>query len=128
MKVLIDTHTFLWMITADKRLSPKARKVLTTGSNELLLSTASAWEIMLKWGAGKLKLTGGPTVFLREQLAQNGIRILPVELAHVLRVEELLPIHRDPFDRLLVAQAIEEDVPILTADETIQRYPAKTIW
>ena len=116
------------MVTADKRLSPKARKVLTNGSNELLLSTASAWEIILKWGAGKIKLAGGPTVFLREQLAKNDIRVLPVELAHVFRVEELLPIHRDPFDRLLVAQAIEEDVPILTADETIQRHPAKTIW
>lgn len=116
------------MVTADKRLSPKASKVLTNGSNELLISAATAWEIMLKRGAGKLKLAGGPTAFLEEQLAKNDIRVIPVELAHVFRIEDLRAIHQDPFDRLLVAQAIEEDVPILTADAAIQQYPVKTIW
>ena len=128
MKVLIDTHAFLWMVTADTRLSPKASRVLTNGSNELLISAATAWEIMLKWGVGKLKLVGGPTAFLEEQLAENDIRVIPVEPAHVFRIEGLPAIHQDPFDRLLVAQAIEEDVPILTADAAVQRYPVKAIW
>ena len=128
MKALLDTHAFLWMVTDDERLSRRARKVIADGNNELFLSAASAWELVLKAQARKLELDGGAAVFLREELGRNAISLLPIGLPHVLQLAELPPLHRDPFDRLLIAQAQVEGLPVLTADRTIKKYAVQTIW
>ena len=128
MKALLDTHAFLWMVTDDERLSRRARKVIADGNNELFLSAAGAWELVLKAQAGKLELDGGAAVFLREELPRNAISLLPIGLPHVLRLAELPPLHRDPFDRLLIAQAQVEGLPVLTADRAIKKYSVRTIW
>ena len=128
MKAFLDTHAFLWMVTDDKRLSGRARKVIADRNNELFLSVASAWELVLKAQAGKLELDGGAAVFLRQELAGNAISLLPINLPHVLQLAELPPLHRDPFDRLLIAQAQVEGLPILTADRAMKKYSVRTIW
>jgi PIN domain nuclease of toxin-antitoxin system len=128
VKILIDTHVFLWWITDTGPLSKRARNIFEEGSNRLFLSVASAWEMAIKWSLGKLTLSEPFEIFLPDQLSQNAIELLPVQLNHVLRVSSLPKIHRDPFDRLLVAQGIAEDLPILTNDTKIKSYAAKTIW
>ena len=128
MKAFLDTHAFLWMVTDDKRLSRRARAVIADRSNELFLSAAGAWELVLKAQAGKLELEGGAVVFLRQELAANAISLLPIDLPHVVQLAELPPLHHDPFDRLLIAQAQVEELPVLTADRAIKKYSVRTIW
>ncbi|MEW5762516.1 MAG: type II toxin-antitoxin system VapC family toxin [Bacillota bacterium] len=128
MRVLLDTHVFLWWITDDERLSPRAREVMVEGRNTLVLSAASGWEMAVKAQLGRLSVAGDFASFLSEQLALNGIDTLPVTMAHALHVFELPAHHRDPFDRLLVAQALLEGMPIVTADPEIARYPVEVIW
>lgn len=128
MRVLLDTHVFLWWITDDERLSPRARQVMVEGRNTLVLSAASGWEMAIKAQLGRLSVAGDFASFLSEQLALNGIDTLPVTMAHALHVYELPAHHRDPFDRLLVAQALLEGIPIVTADPEIARYPVEVIW
>lgn len=128
MRVLLDTHVFLWWITDDERLSPRAREVMVEGRNTLVLSAASGWEMAIKARLGRLSVAGDFASFLSEQLALNGIDTLPVTMAHALHVYELPAYHRDPFDRLLVAQALLEGIPIVTADPEIARYPVEVIW
>jgi len=126
MKVLLDTHTFIWAITDERRLSPRARTLIA--SSELWWSVVSLWEAIQKAQVGKLSvpLPAGP--MLTGELSSNHVRLLPVSLSHVLRVEELPLHHRDPFDRLLIAQSIEEGWPIVTADPWFARYPVDVIW
>jgi PIN domain nuclease of toxin-antitoxin system len=126
MKVLLDTHTFLWAITDERRLSPKGRSLL--GSADLWWSVVSLWEALTKVQIGKLTLPQPAGAFLTSELASNGVRVLPVTLGHVLRVETLPLHHRDPFDRLLIAQSLEEGWPIVTADPQFARYPVEVIW
>jgi len=128
MRALLDTHTFLWWITDDPRLSLQARKIIIDGENELLLSSASGWEIAIKAKLGRLQLPGNLTRFVSEQLALNAIETLPIQMSHALHVQTLPDHHRDPFDRLLVAQAQLENLPILTADPQISKYRVKTLW
>lgn len=128
MRALLDTHTFLWWITDDPQLSPRVREIISSGENKLFLSAASGWEMAVKAALGKLTFPGSLKIFIIEQLAVNGIDSLPVELAHALHVSTLPVIHRDPFDRLLIAQAQLEDLPILTADPQIGRYDVEVIW
>ena len=128
MKALLDTHTFLWWITDDPRLSVEARKIIAEGENELYLSAASGLEIAIKAGLGRLVLPDDPGIFIPEQMAQNAILPLPIRMRHVLHVSHLPDHHRDPFDRLLVAQAQLEDMPILSSDPQIARYPVRIIW
>ncbi|NPV53382.1 MAG: type II toxin-antitoxin system VapC family toxin [Firmicutes bacterium] len=128
MKALLDTHTFLWWITDDPRLSLHARKVISDGENELFFSAASGWEIAIKARLGKLHLTDELESFIPAQLSANAISILPVYLSHTLHVYSLPYHHRDPFDRLLVAQAQVENLPILTADPQISLYTVEVIW
>jgi len=128
MKVLLDTHTFIWAITDERRLSPRARSLIA--SSEVWWSVVSLWEAIQKAQVGKLSLSlplpAGP--FLTGELRSNHVRLLPVSLSHVLRVEELPLHHRDPFDRLLIAQSIEEGWPIVTADPWFARYAVDVIW
>ena len=126
MRVLLDTHTFIWAITDERRLSPRARSLIA--SSELWWSVVSLWEAIQKAQVGKLSLPLPAGPFLTGELRSNHVRLLPVSLSHVLRVEELPLHHRDPFDRLLIAQSIEEGWPIVTADPWFARYAVDVIW
>ena len=128
MKLLLDTHTFLWLDGSPEQLSPTALAACEDPANQLYLSVVSAWEIVIKCQARKLRLPESPSVYIPTRSAHYGIETLPVILAHVLASESLPAHHRDPFDRLLIAQAKVEDVPILTADPQIRGYPVKVLW
>lgn len=128
MKALLDTHTFLWWNMDDPQLSPIARAFIADGQNELFLSAASAWEIAIKYGLGRLRLPESPERYVAERLAHYGFHGLPVQLSHALHVTNLPPIHQDPFDRLLIAQGQLESIPILTGDAVIRQYDVDTFW
>jgi len=128
MRVLLDTHVFLWWITGDSRLSARAYEVIKETKNEIYLSAASGWEMAIKAGLGKLRLQGEPMSFITEQLVINGFESLPVQLNHSLFVYSLPEHHRDPFDRLLVAQAKLENLLLVTADNKITKYEVEVIW
>lgn len=127
MKVLLDTHAWLWATTSADRLSGPARRRLEEPSVEAFVSAASALEIVIKWSLGKLTLPQPPEAWMPTVMSRRGYRPLPIELRHALRVASLPRLHADPFDRLLIAQALEEDLPLLTADPEIQRYPVRVI-
>ncbi len=116
MRVLLDTHTFLWWVSDSSQLSPRALEIVADGSNELFLSSASGWEIAIKAQLGKLQLPSAPEHFVPEQLVLNAMESLPIHLSHSLHVYNLPPMHRDPFDRILVAQSQLEHMPIVTLD------------
>ena len=115
-------------ITADPRLSPSAQRVFLGGGNTLLLSAASLWEIAIKVRIGKLPLPQPANRYLREQLSRNAIEVLPVGAAHVLRLFELPDIHRDPSDRLLVAQCQLEGLPLVSGDVQMRQYAVEILW
>jgi PIN domain nuclease of toxin-antitoxin system len=110
-----------------ERLSARSKRLIANGENELLLSAASAWEIAIKTALGKLRLPEPVADYVTSRMAEGGIRALPVEHAHALRVATLPAHHHDPFDRLLVAQAQIEDLPILTGDRQFRRYHVELI-
>ena len=128
MKALLDTHVFLWWNTNDQRLSERAREFITDRRNELFISAASAWEIAIKAGRGRLILPQSPQKYVASRMLQHHIQPLPIQISHALRVFALPEIHRDPFDRLLVAQSQMEKLPILTADSNIARYDVEILW
>lgn len=122
MRVLLDTQVWLWMLGAPERLSRKARALVVSQENELLLSAASAWEIAIKQAVGKLQMPEAPEEYIPPLMIQTAITPLAVNHRHALRVASLPAHHRDPFDRMLIAQAQIEELPILTADRTFRRY------
>jgi len=126
VKVLLDTHVFLWAITDAEKLSPATRRLID--SSERFWSVASLWEAVIKVQAGKLPLPLPAGAYLVSKLTANGVTILPIKLEHALRVETLASHHRDPFDRMLVAQSLEEDIPLVTADPIFEKYPIRRIW
>jgi len=128
MRVLLDTHTFLWWITNNKQLSNTSRNIISDSQNELFLSAASGWEMAIKAKLGKLELPNNLEQFIAEQLQQNAIAGLPIQMSHALHVYTLPPLHRDPFDRLLVVQSQLEKMAILTIDPQIGRYDVEVIW
>jgi PIN domain nuclease of toxin-antitoxin system len=128
MRVLLDTHAFLWWIDDAPSLSKKARAAISSPGNECLLSLASCWEMAIKVSLGKLRLPGAIERFIPEQLATNAIRQLTIDFRHVAKVATLPFHHRDPFDRLLAAQAIEEECAIVSADPVFRKYGVKRIW
>jgi len=128
MKVLLDTHTFLWWIIDSPRLSARAREVIRDSENELFFSAASGWEIAIKAQLGRLQLPDNLEQFIAEQLALNAVLVLPIQLRHALHVYTLPQHHRDPFDRMLIAQSQVENLSLLTADPQITRYVVATIW
>jgi PIN domain nuclease of toxin-antitoxin system len=128
VKVLLDTHVFLWAIAEPRKLSERARKVLANPLNELILSSLSVWEIILKAQQGKLKLPVSPG-FLETHMINLGIEsVLAVQPAHVYGLFELPSHHRDPFDRLLISQCRAEGLAFLSADSNVQKYPVKVVW
>jgi PIN domain nuclease of toxin-antitoxin system len=128
VKLLLDTHAFLWWNEASSRLSRRACQLISDPDSRLYLSVVSAWEMMLKVGTGKLKLPSAVAVYIPARLAHYRIEALPLSLDHVLAAETLPLHHRDPFDRMLVAQAEVERLPILTHDAQIRRYGIETLW
>ena len=128
MRALLDTHAFLWWDLDDPHLSALAADLIGDGQSEILVSAASLWEIALKVGHGRLKLPGPIERYVPARLATYRFGTLPVSAEHALRVARLPEIHRDPFDRLLVAQAQVEGLPIVTADPAIGRYDVDVLW
>ncbi|MGQ0623626.1 MAG: type II toxin-antitoxin system VapC family toxin [Sporichthyaceae bacterium] len=127
MRILLDTHVWLWMLAAPERLSPAARTQVEDPAITLLLSAASSWEIAIKWGLGKLDLPEPPERYVPDRLRSSGVTALPVEHSHVLRVAELPRHHRDPFDRVLIGAALVEGVPIMSADRAFDPYPVERL-
>jgi len=128
MRVLVDTHVFLWWVEGNRALPAKAREALSDRDNECLFSLVSVWELAIKAGLGKLKLALPVQRYVVEHVIANGFRILDIRMEHVGRVESLAPHHGDPFDRLLIAQALEEKLPIVTADPVFRKYGVRRIW
>ena len=122
MKLLLDTHVLIWAAGLPDRLSANARELIADADNELFFSAASLWEIAIKSGLGREDFTVDARL-LRRGLLDNGYSELPVASEHAVAVDGLPPIHRDPFDRLLIAQAMVEGITLLTADELVARYP-----
>jgi PIN domain nuclease of toxin-antitoxin system len=127
MKAILDTHAFLWALAGDARMSRRARDVFA-GSTDLFLSMASIWEILIKVQSGKLNLPQPAGPYVLSRLAENRIKTLPISIDHLLAIERLPRHHRDPFDRMLIAQSMEEDWPIITADPKFKQYPVQVIW
>ena len=128
MRVLLDTHVFLWWNEGNSQLSKKAVRILADPGNSLVLSVASAWEIAIKTQAGKLRIPEDAATYVPTRVAHYGMEILPIQLGHALALASLPLLHRDPFDRILIAQSQIEKLPILTADPAIRGYPVDAIW
>ena len=126
-KILLDTQCWLWMLAAPDRFSEASRELVIDRNNELYLSAVSAWEIAIKHGLGKLDLPGPPADVVPVLMVKTDVRALPVQVSHALQVAQLPPYHRDPFDRLLVAQAQLENMPILTSDTQLARYEVEVL-
>jgi PIN domain nuclease of toxin-antitoxin system len=126
MKVLLDTHTFLWAITDSAKLSATARQHIA--ASERFWSVVSVWEVLIKVQSGKLELPPPVGDYLFSKMTANGVSVLPIKLEHALRVETLDMEHRDPFDRMLIAQSLEEGWPLITADPVFKKYPVRVIW
>jgi PIN domain nuclease of toxin-antitoxin system len=127
-KYLLDSHTFLWWESDADQLSSTAYAILTDRRNTLLLSIASIWEMQIKLQTGKLKLNLPLAELVSNQVIKNQVILLPVLFPHVLELDKLPPHHRDPFDRILVAQALVEDATLISRDSEIVKYPVSVIW
>jgi len=128
MRLLLDTHSFLWFISGSTNLSPTARTLIEDASNQPLLSVASLWEMAIKLSLGKLSLAQPFEVLIPQQMRLNGIKLLGIEVEHAAVVSRLPFHHRDPFDRLLIAQAMVEQMPIVSADAAFDTYTVKRLW
>ena len=128
MKYLLDTEVWLWSLAEPDRLNARTRNLLARGDEELFLSAASSWEIAIKFALGKLHLPEPPASYVPKRMEAQGIRALPIEHSHALRVSQLLPHHKDPFDRLLIAQAEAGGMTLLTADAAFSAYGVKLHW
>lgn len=126
MKYLLDTHLLLWAAGEPERLSTEARTILESSTNQLLFSAASLWEISIKNGLGRDDFSVNPRL-LRRGLLDNGYVELPITSEHTVSLDNLLPIHKDPFDRLLVVQAMVEGITLLTSDALVARYSGSII-
>lgn len=127
-RLLLDTHTFLWWVDDAPELSGAARDAIANAHNECFLSLASCWEMSIKSSLGKLKLAKPIERFVTEQLSANTFSLLNVELRHTAKVEKMPFHHRDPFDRLLIAQALTERMTLVSADQEFNTYGVKLIW
>lgn len=127
-KLLLDTHAFIWWASAPEKLSKKALRLCEDRNNVLILSVASVWEMQIKIQLGKLNLNEPLTGLIEEQQKVNDLQILPVELEHVLALENLADHHNDPFDRLLLAQSRVENLTLISKDPMIKKYLPKVIW
>lgn len=128
MNLLLDTHTFLWFIAGDSNLSKTARAAIEDENNSRYLSVASLWEIAIKVSIEKLELSEPFETLIPEQLAENGIELLDISVEHTALVASMLFHHRDPFDRLIAAQANVERMALVSADEVFDAYEVTRLW
>ena len=128
MKYLLDTMVWLWSVGPMDQIGGTGLEILTDGAEEIYFSAVSSWEIAIKAQLGKYRLPEPPGRYVPKRLAQQGIRPLPVTLDHSLKVFDLPRHHADPFDRLLIAQALEEDMVLLTSDREFEKYPVNVLW
>jgi len=128
MRLLLDTCTFLWIVADATALSPRARDLFQAADNDVFLSAASAWEIAVKHELGRLPLPEPPDRFVREMREAHGIAALPIDEESALHVSRLPALHGDPFDRMIVSQAIVHGLTILTPDALVTQYPGRTTW
>ena len=127
MRLLLDTHAFLWFVIGDTRLSRKARRAMESDDAELVLSAASVWEMAIKAGLGRLTLPVSVEEYIAEKV-EAGYRVLSVDWVHAAAVEKLPNHHRDPFDRLLISQALAENLPLVTNDAVFGSYGITVVW
>lgn len=128
MKLLLDTHAFVWALADPARLSGPARAAMTNPRAELFVSMTSAWELAILQGLGRVRLDVSLDVVFTEVLAALRIRLLPIQLRHVVAVAGLPAHHRDPFDRLLVATALSETLALVSRDRALERYAVTVVW
>lgn len=128
MRLLLDTHAFLWWVLDDSRLSKRVDGLFRDPANELLMSVASGWEIAIKAGLGRIELPEPPSTFIPDQIRRNDMAVLDITMHHALEVYSLPPHHGDPFDRILIAQGLTERIPIVTRDPVFSNYEIETVW
>jgi PIN domain nuclease of toxin-antitoxin system len=128
MKLLLDTHVFLWMNNSPEKLSTGFRERCEQAQDDLYLSLVTPWEMQIKQQIGKLKIASPIAEMLEKNQQINRMQLLPITLKHILALDQLPLHHGDPFDRLLIAQAMVEDIALVTADEKIRRYDVEVVW
>jgi PIN domain nuclease of toxin-antitoxin system len=128
MRVLLDSHTILWADADDERLPEAVRSLIEDPRTRLILSVATTWELTLKSLAGRLRLPEPPAVYFEGLVRDARVELLPIEQRHVATLTELPAIHDDPFDRMLVAQALADDLDLVSGDQHMRGYPIRTIW
>jgi len=128
MEYLLDTHALLWILTDDNQLSNKVKKLFLDEKNEIFISTASLWEIAIKVSRDRLELGQSLTDFYYKHIIGNKIKLLDIKVEHLAVLETLEFYHRDPFDRLIICQAMVEEIPVLSSDKIFSKYPIKRIW
>jgi PIN domain nuclease of toxin-antitoxin system len=128
VRLLLDTHVFLWWISDTPRISDSAYDAIADPENEILMSPVSGWEISIKEALGRLELPGPPRDFVPEHIRKNRFGVLPVSMQHALEVSSLPPHHQDPFDRLLIAQARSDGIPVVSGDAAFSAYEVDVLW
>lgn len=128
MKLLLDSHAFIWWSSEPEKLSSRARTGFEDSNNVLLLSVASVWEMQIKLQLGKLKLVAPLRTLIENQQRNNGLQILRIDIEHAFTLDTLPPHHKDPFDRMLIAQANTEELFVVSKDEIFKAYPVKLLW
>jgi len=128
VKFLLDTVVWVWSIDAIENIGKRGLEILEDGRQDIFLSPVSSWELSIKMRLGKLSLPKSPAACVSQYMVQQGLRPLPIAHSHTVKVYDLPNHHRDPFDRLLIAQALTENMVILTADHAFEKYPIEVIW
>lgn len=128
LRLLLDTATFLWLVNGSEKLSSPSLEAIVDYRNEIYLSAASSWEIVIKYGLGRLYLKEPPSYFIPTQRRMHHIASLPISEEATMHVGQLPLLHQDPFDRILIAQAIAEDLTIVTPDRVMREYPVSVLW
>ena len=128
MDILLDTNIFLWIISDDKRLTQDAIDVYLDPKNRFLLSMASVWEMFIKVANGKLSVPKPPAPFLQDQIQENSLTLLPIRYAHTAHLIKLADHHKDPFDRLIICQALVEKMPVLSSDKIFAKYGVENLF
>jgi PIN domain nuclease of toxin-antitoxin system len=128
MKYLLDTHAFLWFVSDDNRLSQEARKTIKDNNNEIYFSAVSAWEMSIKVRLGRLTIEGDLEPFIVNQLAENSFNTLSITIFHSIYTARLPEIHKDPFDRMIIAQSFAENMSLISKDKNIKKYKVPVVW
>ncbi len=128
MILILDTHAFLWWASGSPKLSKMARSAIEDTDNTVYLSVASVWEIVIKVNTDKLKLDESLETMVATHCEKSGFQLLPIDLSHVYQLQSLPNHHRDPFDRILVAQALTEGAMLITVDPLVTQYPVPILW